>query len=270
MTISGTTGVLTILANPSLRVTAPLVYNYLFERLGLDLVYVAHDVAPARLLLTLDGFRHWQNLIGFNVTIPHKEAAVAALDSLCPLSRAVQAVNTVVRTPAGRLEGHNTDGLGALAAIGGARAATVLVLGAGGAARAIIAALLADGAAAVYVMNRSAARLAELISWFGDERLRAWDEGELGRIDILVQVTPITETLPFELKLEQLPRHCRVFESVMRPTALAERARALGLELIEGFGMLYHQTAVNFRLFTGRQLEEDLLREAFARLGYRP
>ncbi len=251
MQISGTTGMLTILASPSAKVTAPLIYNPIFESLGLDLAYVAHDVAPASLSLTLESFRGWRNLVGFNVTIPHKEAAALAMDSLCPVSRRIRAVNTVVRDAEGRLHGYNTDGLGALKAIGGARGANVLVLGAGGAARAIIAALLDDGAQAIHIMNRSRSRVAELIELFDDERLQAWNAGDLGAIDILVQVTPLSESLPFDLALERLPGHCRVFESIMRPTALADRARELGLKLIPGFGMLYHQTAANFRLFTG-------------------
>lgn len=270
MTISGTTGVLTILASPSTKVTAPLIYNPIFADLGLDLAYVAHDVAPENLSTMLTSFRAWNNLVGFNVTIPHKEAAALQMDSLCPVSRRILAVNTVVRDAGGRLHGYNTDGLGALTAIGGAQGANVLVLGAGGAARAIIAALLDDGAQSVYVLNRSQARVAELRELFNDERLQAWNAGDLSQIDILVQVTPLSESLPFELELERLPGHCRVFESIMRPTALAERARALGLRLIPGFGMLYHQTAANFRLFTGRELPEPLLKAAFGRLGYQP
>lgn len=270
MPISGTTGVLTILAHPSNKVTAPLVYNPIFEQLNLDLAYIAHDVAPENLAVTIESLRHWRNLRGFNVTIPHKEAAAEMIDSLCPVSRRIRAVNTVVRTPEGRLLGYNTDGLGALTAIGGAHEANVLVLGAGGAARAIIAALLDDGARSIKVLNRSAERVQELLELFGDERLSVWQGGDLSAVDILVQVTPLSESLPFNLELERLPRHCRVFESIMRPTVLAERASALGLKLIKGYGMLYHQTAANFRLFTGRELPPELLNEAFAGLGYRP
>ncbi len=266
--ITGNTAYLTILAHPSGRVTAPLVYNHIFKALDLDMAYIAHDVAPAALQPTIESFRLWENLKGFNVTIPHKEAASGMLDSICPVSRQTGAVNTVVRDSNGKLHGYNTDGDGALKAIGPARDATCLVLGAGGAAKAIIAALLNDGARKVYLLNRSRERAEATIAALGDDRLALWDRAELSEIDILVQTTPLDQSVPFDLALDTLDKGATVFEAIMHPTALAEQCRELGLKLVPGHAMLYYQTKENFRLFIGEDLDDQLLDEAFARIGY--
>ncbi len=268
MIINGSTRIFTILAHPATKVTAPMVYSHIFAELGLNMAYVAHDVAPADLARTMESFRCWRNLDGFNVTIPHKEGAAKCVDTLCEISQATGVVNTVCRQADGSLHGYNTDGSGALRAIGSVRDCVCLVLGAGGAARAIIAAMLADGASEVLLLNRSRERACQVLEIIGDERLALYTEDRLEEIDVLVQSTPVADAIPFELELDRLQSECRIFEAIMHPTLLAAEAGKRKLELIPGHAMLYYQTGRNFELFTKRELPPEVLRRAFASVGY--
>lgn len=268
MIITGRTRVFTILAHPSGHVTAPIVYNHLFSALDLDMVYVSHDVTPDALPETIRGFAGWRNLGGFNVTIPHKEASASLADSLCDVSARIGVVNTVVRGDDGTLSGYNTDGIGAMKALGSVRGETCLMVGAGGAARAIVDALLREGAARVLVLNRSQEGASRLCGLFPGLPVGIYSGEHLSGFSIVVQATPVADAIPFGLDLSALPAGSRILETIMRPTALAEAARAQGLELISGHAMLYHQTARNFALLTGIELTGRHLDDAFASVGY--
>lgn len=268
MVISGRTRVFTILAHPSAHVIAPLVYNRIFSRMNLDMVYISHDVPPEAVSGIVKSFSSWENLGGFNVTIPHKESVAALVDSLCEVSEKTGVVNTVVRSEDGSLKGYNTDGIGALGAIGNARDTSCLVMGAGGAARAIVQALVTAGARRVFVLNRSAQGASRLCDLFGGGHVAVYRDEPLEEIDIVVQATPVSERIPFDVETERFRPGTRILETVMRPTALLSRARELGLDTIPGYAMLYHQTRVNFELLTGHTLPDRHLDDAFASLGY--
>lgn len=266
MNISGTTRIFTILAHPSTHVVAPMVFNHLFSRLDLDMAYIAHDVTSAAIPTTLHAFADWENLGGFNVTIPHKEQVADRLEARCPISSRIGAVNTVVRTEDGSFYGYNTDGIGALHALGDVKDRRCLVIGNGGAARAIIDALLHGRAAEINILGRSPERVAELLT---ADIIQPYHHDRLEEMDVVVQATPLADSIPFGLDPARLPKDSRILETVMRPTALATAARQRDLRVIPGHAMLYHQTRMNFRLFTGMDLADDLLAEAFARVGYR-
>jgi shikimate dehydrogenase len=268
MVITGSTRVFTILSHPSTHVTAPLIYNHLFSSMGLDMVYIAHDVLPGSVPHTLRSFAGWENLGGFNVTIPHKESVAALLTDLCPVSRRIGVVNTVVRLPDGSLRGVNTDGIGAVMAIGDAGGASCLVMGAGGASRAIVHALLSAGASRILILNRSAEDARRLCALMGSEAVRPYEDAPLEEMDIVVQATPVADEIPLSLDLTRLRPATRILETIMRPTALAEKARGLGHHLIQGQAMLYHQTRENFRILTGLELPQNALDSAFASIGY--
>lgn len=267
--ITGKTRVFTILAHPSVHVTAPVVYNHLFFRMGLDMVYIAHDITPEGLAQAMASFSSWSNLGGFNVTIPHKEAAARLVHRLEGTAGRIGVVNTVVRRPDGSLWGYNTDGRGALKALGDVRGACCLILGAGGAARAVVHALLEASAGAIRIMNRSPQGAKRLCSIFASESVRIYEGEPLESFDILVQATPLADSVPFNLDIGRLRKDIRILETVMRPTALAQKAREAGLSLIPGHAMLYHQTRENFLLLTGCDVPDTYLDEAFALVGYR-
>ncbi len=268
MNITGKTTVFTILAHPSSNVVAPLVYNELFRSLGLDMVYIAHDVSPDAIPTTVRSFSAWENLGGFNVTVPHKETVAGLLDGKCPITSRIGVVNTVVRLKDSALYGYNTDGIGALNALGDVKGAKCLVLGAGGAGRSIVDALIHGGASSIYILNRSNERVSRAIDIFGEKRVKIFREDVLGDIDVVVQATSLSDTIPFDLNMERIKKGARCLEIVMRKTAFYERALSLGFEVIPGHRMLFGQTRQNFKLFTGIDISADIIKKAFERIGY--
>jgi shikimate dehydrogenase len=266
--ITGTTRIFTILAHPATHVAAPSIFNFMFRGLGLDMAYIAHDVPPGGVASAVAAYRCWENLGGFNVTVPHKEAVAKLVDEAHAPAGAIGAVNTVVRSAGGALSGYNTDGLGACRAIGACTGARCLVLGAGGAARAIADSLIACGAARVSILNRTPGRARGLMDLFPPEKTGPFSPDELPAMDIVVQATPVADQVPFGLDLGRLRRGTRVLETVMRETALSREALKHGLELIPGHAMLLHQTRENFLLMTGHTPPDTIIREAFHSIGY--
>ncbi len=154
-----------VIGQPVAHSRSPAIFAWLRERLGVDLDYRAHEVAPGELAAFVAAARANPAFVGMNVTLPHKEAIVPLLDELSPAARAVGAVNAVVARD-GRLRGHNTDVAAVRAALGWRDRTTVQVWGAGGAARAVLCALGETGADFVHVANRDVARAAALVAHF--------------------------------------------------------------------------------------------------------
>jgi shikimate dehydrogenase len=161
--------------NPSLYSKSPALWNAAFALLGIQANYVAFDVAKSRLGQLMSILRDSERLLGFNVTVPHKVEIVQYLDGVDDAATRIQAVNTVVRTSAGKLIGHNTDGLGFIDSILKPQSASgqafiplldeldVLLIGAGGSARAIgfhLADRLTRGR--ILICNRTMERAAAL------------------------------------------------------------------------------------------------------------
>jgi len=266
--ITGNTKIFTILAHPSTHVIAPMVYNHLFEVMNLDMVYISHDVDPRSIPDTIRSFSGWRNLGGFNVTIPHKESVAAQLTDLCDISSLIRVVNTVVRDEDGTLHGYNTDGFGAVRALGDVKGTSCLLLGAGGAARSIAYSLAKEGAEQVLVMNRSKNTAQLLCDLVENDKVRLYSNEPLEDFSVIVQATPVADEIPFGLDMDAFKPETRVLETVMRPTQLSRKALDSGLALIPGYAMLYHQTWKNFSLLTGIELNEKQLDEAFASVGY--
>jgi shikimate dehydrogenase len=191
---------------------------------------------------------------GCNLTIPHKEAALAVVDRATPLARRIGAVNTVVVEPDDTLSGDNTDGFGFLASLADAcpgwRAAAgpAVLLGAGGAARAVTVALLDAGAPEVRLLNRTPDRartLAEELD--GPVAAVPWAAraAALDGAALLVNTTSLgmAGQPPLVLSLDALPRTALVTDVVYTPliTPLLALARAHGNPVVDGLGMLLHQ-----------------------------
>lgn len=267
MKITGATRIFTILAHPCAHVMAPAVFNRVFEALSLDMAYVAHDTPPEALPATIEAYRSWNNLGGFNVTIPHKECAAGLLDETLPPATDIGAVNTVVRSPGGVLTGYNTDGVGAVQAIGDVKGAGCLMIGAGGTARAIVHALLQAGARRVVVLNRTVERARALAEHFPFNPIDLFHPDMLPEMDVVVQTTPVADRIPLSLDMGGLRKGTRILETVMRDTALGREARSRGYTLIPGHHMLYRQTGENFRILTGVPAPDAVIRQAFSAAG---
>jgi shikimate dehydrogenase len=232
---------------------SPLIHRFWLEALGLAGDYARLPVPPGRLGGALAALAPL-GLAGVNLTVPHKVAALAHLDSLDPAARAVGAVNTVLVGDGGRLHGTNTDVAGIIEALAPRRFAHVVLLGAGGAARAAVAALGALGAGRLTICNRSAAAAEALLAASGLPGEVRPLEGATPAADLLVNATSLgmAGQPPLEVAIGGAPL---VFDMVYAPleTPLLAGARARGLETVDGLAMLIGQAARAFQLFYGAE-----------------
>ncbi len=278
MLISGQARLAAVLGDPVAHSLSPRLHGYWFERYRIDGAYVplrvrAEDLAAAFALLPRLGFRGW------NVTLPHKEAAAALVEELDPAAARIGAVNTVLVGEGGRLRGLNTDGFGFLASLREQAPALALtagpavVLGAGGAARAVAAALCEAGCPRLRIVNRSEGRARALAAWleehFGttvvvvpwQDRARA-----LAGAVLCVNCTSLgmKGQEPLHLALDHLPEAAVVADIVYVPleTALLRTARRRGNPVVDGLGMLLWQAVPGFRHWGGLEpaVDADLRR----------
>ena len=156
--ISGHTKLFCLIGSPVGHSGSPAMYNYSFQRTGLDAAYLAFNIpleqteAGVQALKTL-------GVGGFNITMPCKTAVAAYLDELSPAARLIGACNTVTVSEDGKLTGHNTDGVGFVRNLHEhgieVKGQRLVVLGAGGAATAICVQAALDGAAEIAIFNRN-------------------------------------------------------------------------------------------------------------------
>ena len=239
---------------------SPLIHNTAFIALGLEWVYVPLPVEPGRLSDALAGLTAL-GFAGANVTMPHKTETADLLGELSEDAARLRAVNTLVRTPDG-LVGHNTDAPGFerfLAEDAGFDAAgrIALVLGGGGAARACALALARSGVAEIVVALRHPARAEELraaVSGFETTlEVVPFNEAARREADLVVNATPLGSEGE-ELPLPRLTPETLVVDLLYRPTVtpLQVTAKEAGAAAFGGLGLLLHQAALSFELWTGQ------------------
>ena len=271
MTVTGATRVGAVIGDPVAQSLSPTIHNAAFASTGFDGVFVALPVRSDNLAAAIAGVRAL-DLLGVSVTMPHKAAVISHLDDVRPAA-ALGAVNCVV-CDGDRLLGANTDGVGFVDAVRAASVdpvgARVLVLGAGGAARAVIRALVEAGVAEVGVVNRSVDR-AEAAVRLGGGAARVAKATDAPDYDVVVNATSVgmgvaasDRVLPLAADLLR-PGHV-VVDLVYDPvdTGLLDAARAVGARAVDGVGMLVHQAAHAFTLWTGLEAPVAVM-EAAAR-----
>lgn len=266
---------LCVIGDPISHSKSPRVQNAMLQALGLGYEYSAVRVPAGETARWLDRARA-EGWVGFNATMPHKEALVPLMDQLDRDARRMGAVNTVCIRE-GVYYGYNTDGggfLGALADLGVDPAdKRVLVLGAGGAAKAVSASL-AQAGATVTVANRTLAKAQALCRMDPDRLTPAgFDPATLTALaeesDLLVNCTSLGMTgasgdftdLSF---LEGLPRGAAVCDAIYAPpeTALLRRARELGHPTGNGLGMLVNQAILALECFVGGGIDRERAKAA--------
>ena len=243
---------------------SPAIQNAAFRALGLDWTYVLEPTRPGMIGEAIADLSR-RGIAGANVTAPHKEAVIEHLDHVSEQARLVGAVNTLVRGPGGTLSGTNTDGEGFLADLvrSGVDPAglDVLVIGAGGSARAVTHALASAGVRGIEILNRTVRRAEALASRLHETRPGlvvgagpfpdALDEA-LGIARLVVSCTPLGLTDEHDFSDAPLRDDQVVYDLVYgQPTSLLERAAARGALGIGGLGMLVHQGALSFEVWTG-------------------
>ena len=270
--LSARTTVAAVIGDPIRHSLSPAILNAAFDAAGLDWAFVAFEVPDGGAGAALDGMRAL-GLGGLSVTMPHKQAAARAVDRLAGDAAALGAVNCVV--PDGdALVGHNTDGPGLLGSLrddagidpGGARCA---VLGAGGAARAVVAALAGAGADDVVVVNRTRSRAEEAAALAGAAG-RVGVAADVRDADVVVNATSVGMVATPGVAVDVALLHAGqvVVDAVYQPlrTELLAAAEAAGAVAVDGLGMLVHQAAVAFSLWTGQPAPLAAMRAA-ARAG---
>ncbi len=261
-----------VLGFPVRHSLSPAMHNAAFRELDLDWIYLAFEVAPDSVDAAFAGAQAL-GFGGLSVTIPHKGAALAAVDEATAAARAIGAVNTIVPRGDGLLLGDNTDGAGFLASLGDEDfdpdGRVCAVVGGGGAARAVVYALAGAGATEVVVVNRTPER-AESAAALAGAAGRVGVAADLDRVDLVVNATSLglagtdPEALPFDPRLVGAGQ--LLVDLVPNPavTPLMRAARDQGARVAGGLGMLVHQGALAFELWTGHPAPLGVMRAAAA------
>jgi shikimate dehydrogenase len=284
MNLSGHTKPFAVLGHPIGHTLSPVMHNASMQELGFDGIYLALDVHPDELMDILPAM-HKMGFAGVNLTVPHKEIAFRGLDKLDESAQLMGAANTVEFTENGMV-GHNTDGFGFLRALEEAFGKTVendavFILGCGGAGRATALMAAQNGARLLVLADIDADRVqklnAEIIGLTPEVEVRQAltdaEKVELCReCDLVVQASPVgmKKGDPSLLPAEAFRSGQRAFDLIyMYPeTAFLTAAREAGASIANGLGMLLHQGARAFEIWTGVEPSVPAMRSALEKAVY--
>jgi shikimate dehydrogenase len=252
-----------VMGYPVMHSRSPKLHNYWLAKYGLTGTYVplaikAEHLRAALRALPALGFS------GCNLTIPHKEAALAIVDKVDPLARRIGAVNCVVVAADGSLAGQNHDAFGYIESVREAQpawradAGPIVVIGAGGGARAVLVSLIDQGAREIRLVNRTPARAKALAGELGGPiTALGWEQREVVLEGAAMLVNATNQGMvgepPLDLALDALPVSALVSDIIYIPreTALLAAARKRGNPTANGLGMLLHQARPAFHAWFG-------------------
>lgn len=281
--ISGHTGLLALIGSPVSHSGSPAMYNYSFQKLGLDYAYVAFDVKENGVKAALDAMRLFK-MRGMNVTMPNKTEAMRHMDELSPAAQIMGAVNVIVNED-GKLKGYNTDGEGFVNNLKDHGVDIVgkklIVAGGGGAATAIQVQCALDGARAIAIFNkkdgffeRTLATAEKIKNAVPNCEVQVFDiddeeklREEIADGDIFINATVVgmkpMDDQSIIKDVSMLRSDLVVVDIVYNPeeTKLLREAKAAGCTCVGGKGMLVWQGASAFRLFTGKEMPVEDVKE---------
>ena len=265
--INGQTRIVGVIGDPVQHSRSPQMHNAAIVERKLDYVYVPFHVRSGELREAIEGFKAL-NVLGVNVTIPHKQTVMSILDDVSHEATLIGAANTLIFCD-GRVSGDNTDAQGFLRAmteegidipVGG----SAVVLGAGGAARAVVVALALSGLDLITIANRTewkAIQFEKDLATISETEISAVDlasnqlNSAIRSADLLVNTTSVgmQETDQLLIDPDSLNPGTIVYEIVYTPpeTPLLRVAREKGCQTIGGIGMLVHQGAIAFEKWIG-------------------
>jgi shikimate dehydrogenase len=271
--ISNKTRLYCIFGNPVGHSLSPAMHNAAFRHLNIDAVYLAFQ--PDSIEGAVRAMRALP-IMGASVTIPFKRVVMDFIDEIDPLASDIGSVNTLTNA-GGKIRGCNTDGFGALESLKengiGITGSVVLILGNGGSARSIAFTLLTQGSS-VIIAGRDPERIAGLSNDLRKKHekvshipISGLSPDSMRGIDVIINTTPIgmepdTDKSPINENL--LMKNHTVFDIVYKPeiTTLLKAAASAGCRVINGSGMLLHQGAKQFEIWTGSRAPIDIMRKA--------
>lgn len=285
--INGHTRLYALIGSPVGHSGSPAMYNYSFEKLGIDAAYLAFDVPVEKTEDAVDALRTL-HAGGFNVTMPCKTAVAQLVDRLSPAAELVGACNTVVFEEDGTMTGHMTDGTGFVRNLREhgveIKDKKIVLLGTGGAATAIAVQAALDGVAEIAIFNRkdgfyangekTVEKIRKAVSSIRKVSIEDLDDTELlgkviGESDILINATragmsPMEDVIP--VPAEFLRPELAVADVVYNPkeTLLIKKAKEAGCRAaVGGSGMLLWQGVAAFELYTGQEMPVQEVKERF-------
>lgn len=270
--ITGKTKILGVIGHPIEHSLSPLMHNAALTQLGLDYVYLPFPVAPENLTTAIAGFASI-GVVGFSITIPHKQAILPFLSEISPIAQAIGAVNTVVNK-GNKWLGTNTDVEGFIAPLQTTyhqdwSQKKAVILGNGGAARAVVAGCIQLGLAEIHVVGRNLQKLQVFEqSWqnspFADKfQVHEWTElpNLLHQANLLVNTTPIgmyphVEQSPLSSQeMSYLPGDAIAYDLIYipKPTKFLHLAQKQGIVTIDGLEMLVQQGAAALKIWLQKE-----------------
>lgn len=285
--ITGYTQLTGLLGSPVKHSISPMMHNTGFQALGLDFVYLCFDVNEETLEDAVKGLRTL-HVKGFNLTMPNKNKILEYLDELSPAARLIGAVNTVENRE-GKLIGHNTDGIGFMRAVReqdiDVAGKCITLMGIGGAATAICTQAALDGAGRIYVFARMTSkylpRMKDLIRRLKKEtgcEILLCDNEDKDRLKkslresvLLVNATSVGMAPDEEGCIlpgkDYLHEGLAVGDIVYNPweTRLLRMAKEAECKGFNGYAMLLYQGAEAFRIWTGKEMPVEVVREKLGR-----
>lgn len=271
--IDGKTRLLGLMGDPVEHTLSPVIHNTLSEILGLNNVYVPFHVKKEGLAKAVEG-AFQLNILGLNVTVPHKNDVIASLSSVSDEGLAIGAVNTLVRTENG-YRGYNTDMLGLTREIKSYGielvGRKVIILGAGGAAKAVAYMCMAEKASDIYILNRTLEKATEIAehmnSFFGRQTIRAMklsDWRDLEGKYIVIQSTSIGLKPDNDRAVIEDEDFYRMIDTgvdlIYSPfeTKFMKLCRRNGAKAYNGLKMLLYQGIIAYELWNDISVSEEV------------
>lgn len=282
--ITGHTTLCGLLGSPVAHSISPLMHNEAFQQLGLDYAYLCFDVGTENLKTAVEGLRIL-GVRGLNVTMPDKNLMTELVDKLTPAAQLTGAVNTVINDN-GVLTGHTTDGVGYMMAAKDAGfdliGKKMTLLGAGGAATAILVQAALDGLSEIHVFNirdQFWNRTEALVEKLNNQTSCKVTLSDYSNPDDLNESILNSDILTNGTSVGMAPKvdNCIIKDtSVFRPelivsdviynpqeTLLLKMAREAGCPTFNGMYMLLYQGAESFKLWTGKEMPVDIIKEKY-------
>lgn len=269
-----------IFGDPIEHVASPRMHNMAFKYLGIDMVYVPFKIKTEELKIAVESIKVL-NLVGVNVTVPHKEDVMKYLDEIDPFAKFIGAVNTIKNND-GKLIGYNTDANGFLSSLRDEgefepRGKKIIIFGAGGAARAIAFALAQKKVKDIVltdVVNEKALKLAGDLKNALEIEINVKDNQseefkECIKIsDLIINATPVgmspnVDKTPLD-DMDIISNRHFVYDVIYRPrkTKFLMEAEKKGAKILGGGGMLIGQAVEAFKIFTGKEGPYDIMSRA--------